>query len=84
MRKRGYIRIVDDEQLNNIEQLASTFRSQGFDVTDVAPIVGQITGVAQEADIPRIRNSAASLGLQFVLEDDDVEHRLPGPDAGVW
>jgi hypothetical protein len=84
MKKRGFIRIADDEQLNNIEQFASDFRSQGFEVTDVSPVVGQITGTVQESDIPRIRSAAISLGMQFVLEDEDVEHHLPGPDAEVW
>jgi hypothetical protein len=83
MVKRGFIRIDDDAQLGNIHELAEKLRSLGMVVTDISPVVGQITGSAEESRLPHINESAAEYGARFILEDDDVEHKLPDPGSDL-
>lgn len=81
MTKRGFIRVDDDAQRAKLDQLADQLRSLGMTVTDVAPIVGQITGTADESKLGSIQQHVATYGGRFILDEDDVEHRLPDPES---
>ncbi len=87
MRKRGYVRLTDDSQLDQIDSIVSELRSQGFEVSEDnlenAKITGQLAGEAAEEALPDIRNRAAAFGARFTSEEDDMEHRLPDPRSDL-
>jgi hypothetical protein len=83
MEKRGFIRIDDQAKLARIDELAGKLRSLGMTVTDISPVVGQITGTVEEDKLPGIHQILAGYGARFVLEGDDVEHRLPDPRSDL-
>ena len=81
MKKRAFIYVRDDKHVESIDHIASEFRSLGLQVNDVARIAGVIEGVADESEFASMRAKAGSLGVDFVPEDEDTEHRLPDPDS---
>lgn len=69
---------VDDEHVDRIDEVAAALRAAGLDVTDVLGATGVITGTVADDR----RDALADLnGVESVA--DDVDYRLPPPDAPV-
>lgn len=85
MKRRAFVRVSGDAQLEQIDGIAEHFRTAGAVVTDTSlgKITGQFTVTADEADLPRLRQKADSIGVTLVPEDEDLVHRLPDPSSGL-
>src|SRR5688572_28975383 len=83
MKTRGYVRINDDSQLDQIPAIAEQLRGAGLelDATDIelAGVTGQLTGSSEPKDVGRIQERAAALGARYIPEQEDGVHRLPHP-----
>lgn len=77
MGNRVFIRIDDDEQLQHIQRIAGELRQAGLELSDVSPVVGQITGTVETSALPGVEQTCKAMGLRLVREESDVVHRLP-------
>lgn len=84
-KRRAFVRVSEDAQLEQIEGIAEQFRAAGAEVTDtdLGRITGQFVVTADEQDVPRLRQQAASINVSFVPEDEDLVHRLPDPSSDL-
>jgi hypothetical protein len=81
MDKRIFIRFDDDKAPEEITRIAQALTQQGLAVSDISPIVGQITGTVEAGRLASLQRLLQLSGGRLVLEDDDLEHRLP-PERG--
>ena len=81
MPSRVFIRIEDDQQLSRIDEIAEQLRGSGLEVSDISPVVGQITGTVNDQRMEGVKRHAEALGLRCVPDAEEAVHRLPPPDA---
>ena len=81
MDKRVFVRIDDDDQLDRIQDIAEQLRGSGLAVSEVSPVVGQITGTIAPDRLDHVREKCRAMGVRLEPEEGDVEHRLPPPDS---
>lgn len=77
MQNRVFIRIDDDQQLPRIDEIAEQLRGSGLEVSDISPIVGQITGTVNDKRMEGVRRHAEALGVRCIPDAMEVIHRLP-------
>jgi len=77
MEERVFIRIDDDQQLDNTLHFADELSKAGLTVLDVSPVVGQITGMIDSDGMLRLRQLVEAMGLRLVPADTDASHLLP-------
>ena len=83
MRKRVFIRFNDPERKHDLHSIAERLRDEGFEVTDIASIAGQITGTFDEGNIEKLQRNVESLGGHFDLEETEPTHGLPDPQSRI-
>lgn len=81
MPNRVFIRIEDDQQLSRIDEIAEQLRGSGLEVSDISPVVGQITGTVNDQRMEGVKRHAEALGVRCVPDEEEAVHRLPPPDA---
>lgn len=81
MDQRVFVRIDGDAQLDRIEDIAEELRGSGMAVSQVSPVVGQITGTIAPGRLEQVRDKCRALGIRMEPEEGDMEHKLPPPDS---
>lgn len=77
MDERVFIRIDDDQQLDNTQHIADELSKAGLTVLDVSPVVGQITGMVDSIKLQYLRQRVEAMGLRLIPADADAVHPLP-------